>query len=132
MMVRKVGSIMNKDNKKVRSLLMNTLEIYDYESYGVFIPDWVDDCIRGGICRMGITKPPSTYKVYTLLTYLDNINVSTVGEVLNRKKQALDGTCYSPRYIQKWVAVTTNASEAILHHMEMYPEVIIQLGGNNE
>ena len=81
---------------------------------------------------MGITKPPSTYKVYTLLTYLDNINVSTVGEVLNRKKQALDGTCYSPRYIQKWVAVTTNASEAILHHMEMYPEVIIQLGGNNE
>lgn len=121
-MTRKKSSFSNPDNTEVRKFLMSTLEIYDQESYSMLIPSWIDDCIRGGICRMHMTKPPTTYRVYTYLTYLDKINNTTVGEIMNRKKLALDGTTYSEKYIAKWVGVIKNASQAIKHHMKMYPD----------
>lgn len=126
-MARLKGSVVVADNKEVRKILMSLYDIYDSSSYSTFIPDWIDDCIRGGVGQMCGDRKPSTYKVYQYLTYLDQIDPKSVQDVISVKKMAIEGKPYSIRYAQKWSAVLKCASEAIAHHINMYPEKLKEL-----
>lgn len=126
-MTRTKGSIIRVDNTEIRKMLMDMYDIYDKESYSTFVPDWVDDCIRGGITQLPSERKPSTYKVFQYLTFLDEINVNSVREILSVKMLAIEGKLCSVSYAQKWVKVLKWASEALQHHTIMHPEKLAAL-----
>lgn len=122
-MARLAGSII-KYNNEVRDLL-NTLEgVYDSKSYAADIPRWVDDCLAGAAGQVPGTQRVSAYRLFTLLSYLDEISTETVGNMMNRKRIAIEGKGYSRSYIEFMTKALRCASQAIAHHEKNRTPVI--------
>ncbi len=67
--------------------------------------------------QLSSTKRPSTYRIFQLLTTLNEINFNTVSEKINSKQMVLSGDTYSESYIRQWVSCLTCASQGIYHHL---------------
>lgn len=104
------------NNADVKEYLKQFTDVYDSETYQFYIPSTVDDCIRGSTAQIAGTQRVSSYRIFFLLTLLDEITVNNVAELLNRKNKGLGDKEFSHRYVQYWVSALTCASQAIKHH----------------
>lgn len=99
------------------SLTTSFPDIYDYESFNIYIERNIEDILRGASGQLSSTKRPSTYRIFQILITLDEINFNTVSEKINSKQMVLSGDTYSESYIRQWVSCLTCASQGIYHHL---------------
>lgn len=107
-MARPVFSI---NNKLVKEILVDFVSFYD-------TPSWINDIIRGSKGQVATgTNSVSSSTIFRMIQSLDEINTKTVGDFMNRKKQAIDGTDYSKRMIEYYTAAARCASQGISHQL---------------
>lgn len=116
-MARTQGSVSTFDNTEVKALIFPLREVsYNAEWFHHYVPPWLENCLRGASGQMRGTSRPSTYRIFKILACLNDINTTTVGEFLNKKRRAIEGKEYSYSYINQWVKCLRCAAQAIQHH----------------
>ncbi|PSU38483.1 hypothetical protein [Photobacterium phosphoreum] len=108
------------DNKTVKCYLNSQEEfsnIYNYESYGLFIDSNINDRLYGASGQLSGSIRTTPYRIFSMLRVIDIIDVKTISTILNRRKIALTGKPYSTSYIYQWISMLTCASQSIYHYL---------------
>jgi len=117
-MARTKGSVIVTKNIEVKEYLQKVgQDIYDYNSFTNFIPEWLDDLLAGSGNLQTGTRPPSSYRVFRMISVLDEISTITVAEYLNVKRIATGEKLYSTTTIKNWMNSLVCANKAITHHL---------------
>jgi hypothetical protein len=113
------------DNEDIKMFLtIKYPEIYDYNSFHTYIDKGVEDILYGACGQGGWNTRTSSYRVFTLLKMLTKVSVDDVGEIMNKKQEAITGKPYSLRTLQRWVGVLHCASDGIRHHLYNNPTIL--------
>lgn len=105
------------DNTEVKQFITD-LNIIGYEN----IPAWMDDCCYGATGQLGHSDERlSPARILGILRCLDSISSKTVGQLLNRKREALGDELYSDRHVRRVAQVVRCASQAITYHKNFQP-----------
>lgn len=117
-MARTKGSVIVTNNTEVKSYLQQLGQsIYDYDSFNTFIDPVIDDLLAGASNLQTGTRPPSSYRVFRMLSVLDEVSSITVADYLNVKRKATGEKLYSTTTVKNWVNTLICANRAIIHHL---------------
>lgn len=124
-----VKKVINNETVKEFFKLPAFQDIWDIESFYMNVPQSIEDILRGATGQLSGTQRSSSYRVFRMLSTLNEISTETVSEMLNRKQIALTGKPYGREYIRQWVSVLTCANQALTHHILTKGNII---GSNQE